>query len=165
MELELTHPYEAGLNDVLGTFFSRDRILEKNTRAGSRNVKVRELILDEASARIVIEREVTSSTDVPSILASFHREWNEVSQDEHWFRKNDDEWHCEFRVRIEGVPAKIVGMMKLKGDEQSCINQVSLKVRSDLPLIGRKIAKFLAEDSGIKIEEEYQATRRLLQQD
>ncbi|WP_372981914.1 DUF2505 domain-containing protein [Marinobacter sediminum] len=165
MELELTHPYEAGLNDVLGTFFSRDRILEKNTREGSRNVKVRELILDEASARIVIEREVTSSTDVPSILASFHREWNEVSQDEHWFRKSEDEWHCEFRVRIDGVPAKIRGIMKLKGDGQSCTNQVNLKVRSDLPLIGKKLAKFLAEDSRIKIEDEYQATRRLLQQD
>ena len=165
MEIELTHPYESGVNDVLGTFFSRDRLLEKNTREGSRNVNVRELVLDEASARVGSKREVNRATDVPAILASFHREWNQVSQDEHWFRKNEDEWHCEFRGRIDGVPAKIRGMMRLKGDSKTCTNQVSLKVRSDLPLVGKKIAKFLAEDSRIKIEEEYQATRRLLQQD
>ena len=68
-------------------------------------------------------------------------------------------------MRIDGVPAKIRGMMRLKGDSQSCTNPVSLKVRSDLPLIGKTITKFLAEDSRIKIEEEYQATRRLLQPD
>ncbi len=162
MELELNHAYEAGLEQVLGTFFNRDRILEKNTRLGSRNVRVSELDVTETSARLVIEREVTSSAEVPAMLASFHREWNEVRQDEHWFRKSEDEWHCEFRVRIDGVPAKIRGTMKLQGDSQSCTNQVSLNVRSDLPLVGRKLARFLAEDSRLKIEDEYQATRALV---
>ena len=162
MELELNHSYEAGLSEVLNTFFSRDRILEKNARVGSRNVRVSELHVDESSAKLVIEREVTSSAEVPAILASFHREWNEVRQDEHWFRKSEDEWHCEFRVRIDGVPAKIRGMMKLKGDSQGCTNQVCLTVRSDLPLVGKKLARFLAEDSRLKIEDEYQATRALV---
>lgn len=162
MELELQHPYDAGLADVLATFFNRDRILEKNALLGARNVRVAELTRDEASAKLVIEREVTSSTDVPAMLASFHREWNEVRQEEHWFRKSEQEWHCEFRVRIEGVPARIRGMMKLQGDSHSCTNQVNLDVRCDLPLVGKKIAKFLQEDSQIKIEREYQTTQRLL---
>ena len=162
MELELRHPYEAGLTDVLSTFFNRDRILEKNAMLGARNVRVAELVRDEASAKLVIERQVTSSSEVPAMLASFHREWNEVRQEEHWFRKSDDEWHCEFRVRIEGVPAKIQGMMKLQGDDRACTNLVSLNVRCDLPLLGKKVAKFLAKDSRLKIEDEYAATRRLL---
>lgn len=162
MELELKHPYEAGLEQVLGTFFNRDRILEKNARMGSRNVRVSELVRDEGSAKLVIERQVTSSTDVPGVLASFHKEWNEVRQEEHWFRKSEDEWHCEFRVRIEGVPAKIHGMMKLQGDGQSCTNHVNLRVRCDVPLLGKKIARFLADDSHAKIEREYQTTRQLL---
>ncbi|MDK9556781.1 DUF2505 domain-containing protein [Marinobacter sp. M216] len=95
-------------------------------------------------------------------MASFHKEWNEVRQEEHWFLKSEGEWHCEFRVRIEGVPAKIQGMMRLQGDSLSCTNQVNLIVRCDVPLLGKKIARFLADDSHAKIEREYQTTRQLL---
>lgn len=162
MQIELEHPYEASLEQVLGTFFSKDHILEKNARLGSRNVCVPELARDDLSAKLVIEREVTSSLEVPGMLASFHREWNRVRQEEHWFRKSDTEWHCEFRVHIESVPAKIKGMMKLSGSETQCTNQIMLSVRCDVPLLGKKVARFLAEDCHAKIEREYQATRQLL---
>ncbi|HTN34922.1 MAG TPA: DUF2505 domain-containing protein [Marinobacter sp.] len=162
MEFELTHPYNVGLNDLLGIFFDENRILEKNARLGTRNVRVAELAHDESSARLVIEREMTTSAKLPGVLASFHREWSQVRQEEHWFRKNEGEWHCEFRVRIEGVPAKIRGMMKLQGNATACTNQVSLDVRCDVPFLGKKIAKFLADDSHAKIEREYQAIRELL---
>ncbi|WP_373000258.1 DUF2505 domain-containing protein [Marinobacter sp.] len=162
MELELEHPYEAGLERVLGAFFSEDHILEKNARLGSRNVRVAELSRDESSGKLVIEREVTTSSEVPGILASFHREWNQVRQEEHWFRKSDNEWHCEFRIRIEGVPAKIKGMMRLLGQGETCTNLVTLNVRCDVPFLGKKIAQFLADDSHAKIRREYEATRQLL---
>ncbi|MCG7198659.1 DUF2505 domain-containing protein [Marinobacter pelagius] len=162
MQIELEHPYEASLEQVLGTFLNKDHILEKNARLGSRNVCVPELVRDDLSAKLVIEREVTSSLEVPGILAGFHREWNRVRQEEHWFRKNDDEWHCEFRVHIESVPAKIKGMMRLLGSEEQCTNHVLLSVRCDVPLLGKKVAKFLADDCHAKIEREYQATRKLL---
>ncbi|MBS8241033.1 DUF2505 domain-containing protein [Marinobacter lipolyticus] len=162
MELEFEHPYEAGLDRVLGAFFDEAHIQAKNARLGSRNLRVAELERDDAFGKLVIEREVTSSAAVPAMLASFHREWNQVRQEEHWFRKDDGEWHCEFRVRIENVPAKIKGIMKLKGSGQQCTNHVSLSVRCDVPLLGKKVAKFLVEDSRAKIEREYQITRQLL---
>ena len=65
-------------------------------------------------------------------------------------------------LRIENVPAKIKGIMKLKGSGQQCTNHVSLSVRCDVPLLGKKVAKFLVEDSRAKIEREYQITRQLL---
>lgn len=162
MELELKHPYEVGLEHVLGAFFDESRIIEKNRKLGARNVRVVELKRDELSAKLVIEREMMTSAEVPGILASFHREWNQVRQEEHWFRKDDSEWHCEFRVRIENVPAKIHGIMKLKGSSEGCTNHVSLNVRCDVPLLGKKVASFLAEDSRVKIEQEYDALRQLL---
>jgi hypothetical protein len=111
---------------------------------------------------VVVEREMTASTEVPGILASFHKEWNRVRQEEHWFRKDDGEWHCEFRVKIEGVPAKIKGNMRLQGTDQACINYVTLNVWCEVPLLGKKIARFLADDSHTKIEKEYRITRQLL---
>lgn len=162
MELELTHAYDAGLDTVLGAFLSESHIYEKNQKLGSRNVRVAELSRDAESAKLVVERELSTTAEVPGVLASFHKPWNKVRQEEHWFRKDDGEWHCEFRVRIDGVPAKIKGEMRLQGTPQAAINYVTLTVRCDVPLLGRKIASFLATDSRAKIENEYQVTRSLL---
>ncbi|MDI9244533.1 DUF2505 domain-containing protein [Marinobacter sp. CHS3-4] len=162
MELELTHAYNAGLDKVLGAFLSEGHIQEKNQRLGSRNLRIAELRRDDESAKLVVERELSASSEVPGILASFHKPWNRVRQEEHWFRKDDAEWHCEFRVRIDGVPAKIKGMMRLQGNVEKSINYVTLTVKCDVPFLGSKIAKFLAKDSHAKIENEYQVTRELL---
>jgi len=79
MELQLTHPYQAGIGRVLGAFFDKNHILEKNALLGARNVNVAELKKDEASAKLVVERQMTTSAEVPGMLASFHREWNQVT--------------------------------------------------------------------------------------
>lgn len=162
MELQLTHPYEAGIERVLGAFFNTEHILERNARLGSRSVRVAELEQNEESAKLVVEREMTTSAEVPGILAGFHQDWNQVKQEEHWFRKSENEWHCEFRVHVQGVPAKIKGTMKLEGSEEACTNHVTLDVRCDVPLMGKKIAAFLREDSPAKIEGEYETIQQLL---
>ncbi|NVD34860.1 DUF2505 domain-containing protein [Marinobacter lutaoensis] len=161
MEFEVTHAYEAPLEQLLEQFFDETLIREKNARLGARDVVVRELRREPASAKLVVEREVRASQEVPAILASFHREWNSVRQEEHWFRKNEDEWHCEFRVHLAGVPARMTGMMRLLRHGDGCRNQVSLRVRCDLPLIGRKIAGFLTQDSRLKIDLEHEVIKAL----
>ncbi|HLV76964.1 MAG TPA: DUF2505 domain-containing protein [Marinobacter sp.] len=162
MELNLKHPYDAGVDYLMEQFFSKSLILRKNEKLGTRNVRLAELTKDEVSGKLVIEREMMTSAPVPGVLSGFHREWNKVRQEEHWFRKDDDEWHCEFRVKIDGVPARIKGEMRLLGNGNRCINYVSLTVRCDVPLLGKKVARFLAEDSHTKIEREYEVTRQLI---
>lgn len=162
MQLTLEHPYDAGLDQVMDSFFCESLIHQKNEKLGSRNVRVAELHKDDSAGKLVVEREMTSSATVPGVLASFHREWNRVRQEEHWVKKDDAEWHCEFRVRIDGVPARIKGVMRLLGNGDRCINYVTLTVLCEVPFLGRKIAKFLAEDSHTKIVQEYEVIRQLL---
>ncbi|WP_148863989.1 DUF2505 domain-containing protein [Marinobacter fonticola] len=162
MKFDVVHPYDVSLDKLLATFFDRQHIYAKNDRLGHRNVQVLELTRDDAAGKLVVEREMTTSVKVPATLTSFHRPWNSVRQEEHWFRKDDSEWHCEFRVRIDGVPAKIKGNMQLKSAGTACTNRVSLDVRCDIPLLGKKIAQFLVDDSRYKMEQEYDATRGLL---
>ncbi|MDX1459266.1 MAG: DUF2505 domain-containing protein [Marinobacter sp.] len=162
MELEVTHAYDSSLDRVLGAFFNEQHILQKNAEVGARNVHIDECDRSDQTGKLVISREVQSAQEVPGILASFHREWNRVRQEEHWFRKDDNEWHCEFRVHIEGVPAKIKGNMRLQGNQNNCINYVTLNVRCDVPLIGKKVARFLLEDSRLKIDREHAATSAIL---
>ena len=52
--------------------------------------------------------------------------------------------------------------MKLTGSAERCTNHLSLNVRCDVPLLGKKVAMFLAEDSRAKIEQEYLTFRQLL---
>jgi len=53
-------------------------------------------------------------------------------------------------------------MMRLEGSEESCINHVTLNVRCDVPLMGKKIAAFLADDSRAKIDREYETIQQML---
>ncbi|WP_111494726.1 DUF2505 domain-containing protein [Marinobacter bohaiensis] len=162
MKFDVVHPYEARLDTVLDAFFDENHIRAKNERLGHRNVAVRENQRDDSAGKLVVEREMTTSVKVPGALSAFHREWNSVRQEEHWFRKDATEWHCEFRVRIDGVPAKIHGNMQLKGNGAVSANHVSLDVYCDVPFLGKKIAQFLVDDMRYKLEQEYDATRGLL---
>ena len=82
MELNLEHPYERGLDQVIERFFDEAHIRNKNEQLGARNLRVTELKKDEMSAKLVIEREMTASAPVPGVLSGFHREWNRVRQEE-----------------------------------------------------------------------------------
>lgn len=165
MQLEMTQPYPVGVAHVLDAFFDSQHILAKNERLGARAVRVIESHRDNDVGKLIVERDMTTSAEVPSLLSSFHREWNRVRQEEHWFCKDEGEWHCEFRVRIEHVPVKVHGYMRLKSDGSACTNHVTLTVQSDVPLLGKKIARFLVEDMEHKIAQEHQVTRELLQGD
>lgn len=162
MKVEVVHPYDAGISQVLDAFFDESVIHEKNNRLGNRNVTVTTRDRDESAGKLVVARDVATSVPVPKALSGFHRPWNAVRQEEHWFRKDDQEWHCEFRIHVDGVPAKIRGDMRLKDNGDVCTNHVSLDVRCDVPLLGKKIARFLVEDSRYKMEREYDVTRELM---
>ena len=99
---------------------------------------------------------------MPGALRPFQQEWNVVEQEETWERQPDNSWRCDFRLKVEGVPARLAGRMHLTGDGQRATNRVSLAVRCDVPLLGRKVARFLAEDSEHKINREYQVIRALV---
>lgn len=162
MELELKHPYEAGIDTVMGAFFDKDQILARNEKLGSRNVRIVDLRRDDLTAKLVVERELAMKMNVPGIMASFNKDWNHIRQEEHWFRKDESEWHCEFRIRIKGVPVRMKGIMQLVGDDRQCTNYVTLDIFCDIPLLGKKLAVFLAEDSRAKIEREYKAIRSMI---
>ncbi len=162
MQLEMTHHYPASVGQVLDAFFDEHHILAKNERLGAREVRVAQSHRDQDVGKLIVERKMTTSAEVPGLLSGFHREWNSVRQEEHWFCKDDGEWHCEFRVRIDHVPAKIQGYMRLQGEGRECTNHVNLTVQCDVPLLGKKIARFLIEDMEHKIDQEHRITRQLL---
>lgn len=162
MEIEMEHPYEAGIDAVLRALFDKEQILARNERLGCRKVRIVDLKQDDLTAKVVVERELDMKMNVPGILASVNRDWSQVRHEEHWFRKDENEWHCEFRVRIKGLPVRIKGTMQLQGDASRCRNLLSVDVYCDVPILGKQIAGVVAEDTRARIEQEYKAIRSLL---
>ncbi|MDY6798407.1 MAG: DUF2505 domain-containing protein [Pseudomonadota bacterium] len=163
MEVAMEHPYEAGIDAVLGAFFDKQHILFRNEQLGCRNVRIVDLKRDDVTAKVVVERELALKMNVPGILASVNRDWSQIRHEEHWFRKDAGEWHCEFRVRIKGLPVRIRGSMQLQGDASRCTNLVTLDIYCDVPLFGKQIAGVVVDDTRARIHEEYKAIRNLLQ--
>ena len=162
MELELTHAYPIGVSQTIEAFFDRNHILARNEQVGARNVSLRTRTLEDESGKLVVERDMVATAEVPPALSGFHRTWNRVRQEEHWFRKDDAEWHCEFRVDIENIPAKIKGSMRLTGTETDTTNEIVLDVGCDIPMLGDAVTAFLIKDAAAKIEAEYRAAEKLL---
>ena len=117
----------------------------------------------DLTAKCVVERERSLKRTGPGILSSVHRDWSQIRQEEHWFCKDANEWHCEFRVRIKGLPVRIKGNMQLQGDESRCTNLVTLDIYCDVPLLGKQIAGVVVDDTRSRIQQEYKAIRSLLQ--
>ena len=162
MEVQFTHKFEAGLASVLEAFFDQEHILRKNRELGYDSAKITRLERSADRVVLVVQRRMQPSVPVPGALRPFQQEWNAVEQEETWERQTDNSWRCDFRLRVEGVPARLAGTMQLTGDASCATNRVSLAVRCDVPLLGRKVARFLAEDSEHKINREYQVIRSLV---
>ncbi|MFE8070867.1 DUF2505 domain-containing protein [Marinobacteraceae bacterium S3BR75-40.1] len=162
MEVQLEHPFEASPERLLDTFFDEKAIKAKNDALGYRNVRVVALERSEDTARLVVQREVQASAPIPSALKSFHQEWSSIEQEEHWERGSDGQWQCELRIRVKGVPVKLRGAMTLQEEGQRTTNCIRLKVDCNVPLMGKKIARFLAEDSRVKMDAEYEVLRNQL---
>ncbi|MBK8970056.1 MAG: DUF2505 domain-containing protein [Hahellaceae bacterium] len=163
MKIKAVHPFSLDVDQVMGIFFDRDIISRRNDLMGCRRVEIIRLERGEDEAHLEIVRDMQPSAKVPGALRSFQRDWNRVTQREHWRRTGKDEWTCEYRVHIADVPARLTGMMQLQAKDKGCANHVELDVDCRIPFLGHKVAGFLSEDSALKIDREYTAILDLIQ--
>ncbi len=162
MEVSVSHPYSCSADEVIANFFNEDKVLYKNEKLGCKNVdvKINPIMNEEGSIRV--SRDVRASGEVPSALRSFHNEVNRITQTEEWTKHEDGSFICLYKVHIEGVPAKVTGKMHVIPADEGSVNHVSLRVDCKIPFLGKTVARFLAEDSRLKIEDEYRVIQQLI---
>ncbi len=152
MKLSLAHEYDYDLETVWAAFTDASFVQGKYEGVGARAIRLQKCEVTDQRFDLVVEREV--ELDAPAVLQSFLGKWNRVVQSEHWQQKGD-EYVNTFSVDSAGIPVSIKGVGVLKPDEQGCIYEIDVHITSDAPLVGRKLAQFVAESTERSLDEEF----------
>ncbi len=152
MKLSLAHEYDYDLQVVWAAFTDAGFIQAKYEGVGARAIRIQQCSESDEGFDLVVEREV--ELDAPALLQSFLGAWNKVVQTEHW-RQVHGEYVNEFSVSSAGIPVNIEGVGLLKRDDEGCIYEIDVHITSEVPLVGNKLAQFVAESTERSLDEEF----------
>lgn len=158
--IETAHAYTQDAAALYAQFIDEAAVIAKHEKLGARNVEIVEWSVDDEGAELVFRREVP--IEVPGFLKRFLQPWNTVTQREHWIIEDPGVYHADIEVGIENVPVTIEGTLDIGDTDEGCVNDVVLSVSSAVPLVGGKLADFVAGDSRRLIDAEYRYLRKAL---
>jgi hypothetical protein len=147
------HEYRHPLDKVRGAFSDPEFYQAKFEGIGHRNVEIISTESDDDGFSIEVSREVP--LDVPGFLRSVLGEWNTLLQSERWTEGPGGAYLNELEIEARGVPAAMTGRMKLAAKGKGCVNEVEITIRASVPLIGGKLAQFVARDTEATLAAEY----------
>lgn len=153
MEVNGLHEYNSPTDEVYEFFHDSEKIKEKYEGIGSRNVNLLETSENPEGFTAKIQREVPA--DVPGILQKFLGAWNKVVQTEQWKSIGEGSHSCDLKVDIVGVPVSVSGTMLLRPEANGSVNDVRIKVTCGIPLVGKKLAEFVGNDTKKAMDLEY----------
>lgn len=163
MKINVIHHYDQDVDTVFRAFSTEDFYVKKFTECGARDVEVLESDRDEGRYAITTKRQVPA--DAPSVLKSILGEWNTITQTEEWEGSLGEEYYSELKIDAEGVPVTIRGTMNLQSEGDGCVNDVELDIQCGVPLIGKKLAEFVAADTKKTLDAEHEFIKRYLSGD
>lgn len=153
MEVKGLHHYTKGVESVFKFFSEPAAVAAKYAGVGARNVEVLEASESGGVHTVKVRREVPA--DVPGLLQKFLGAWNKVMQTEQWRTAAGGARTCDLKVDIVGVPVGVTGTMHLRPEGGGCVNDVRLNVTCGIPLVGKKLAEFVAGDIKKAMDAEY----------
>ncbi len=161
MEVKARHVYQASVDAVFRSFGTEADVVAKHEALGARNVKFDYCALKDDALDLKMHRQVP--VEAPSMLKKFMKDWNEVYQTESWTGTPGERFEGDFEVHLHGVPVEVKGRCVLTKEGDNCINEVTVKIACGIPLVGKKLAAFVAEGCEESMEKEYQFIKKLVE--
>ncbi|PID42276.1 MAG: hypothetical protein CSB48_10845 [Proteobacteria bacterium] len=161
MEIKARHVYRAPVDSVFKCFGSRGDIKAKHEALGARNIKIDRCDLTDTTLTLSLQRQVPA--DAPAMLKKFLSEWNTINQTENWSGQPGERYEGDFHVKIHGVPVTLDGKCVLTSEGDQAVNDVTVKVECNIPLVGKKLAAFIAENCAGTMEQEYAFLKKLIE--
>lgn len=152
--VEVSHEYAHPIETVIGAFTDPDFYLHKFEGIGARDVEV--LASDDDGDVFSVETRRDVPLEVPAALKKLLGSWTTVIQNEEWVEGEDGEYLNELQINSEGVPAVVTGSMTLIPTDDGCINEVVIEITCNIPLIGRKVEAFVADNTEELLDAEYE---------
>lgn len=160
MEIRGKHLYSQSVDELFQAFGSPEMITRKLESLGAKEIKLSRCELTESRLEIDLDRKVPA--EVPGMLKKFLGEWNHVSQKESWTGTPGQGYQCQVEVHIDGVPVKISGTMRIAPEAGGSSNEVVFTISCGIPLVGKKLAEFVAHSTEQAMEQEYQFIKHYL---
>ncbi len=155
MDIKTQQHYNCSVDTLMDCFFDADYIKEKFTEMGNENVDVSFCDKGPNKGKISFSYAAKASDNIPPALKSFAGGTTPLAQTELW-KHQDDQWLCEYKVELDGIPVELTGSMCVSATEAGCVNEVCLSVTCPIPILGKAIEEFIEQDSNDQIEAEYQ---------
>ena len=157
MSHKTRHAYAASFDEFYAKLIDETFLRAKYEGIGSRNVSFSECRQDDDVFRIKWAREVPSNP--PAFARKFLKEWNSLDESIEWILKSDGSAHGDYACKTHGVPGTLKGDFDLRPDGTGCVEDIVMKATIKIPLIGKKIAAIVEDESADSLVKEYAFTR------
>jgi hypothetical protein len=157
VKITACHPYSHSLDSVL-RYFSESELLESKYQSlGATQIRID--AIEETDDGFYTKSRRNIAANVPVFLSSLLGSSNRLTQEERWYWLDDTSLRCELSVDISGVPIAIHGTMNFRETPDGCENRVLIELITSIPILGKKLEKFIANDISKSIEAEYQVIK------
>lgn len=159
--VEAVHEYDHPVETVYEAFTDPAFYLAKFSGVGARNVEIVASGNEDGVFTVETRREVP--LDVPGALKKLLGEWTTIIQGEEWIEGEEDEYLNELSIDSEGVPALLTGTMTLYPSGDGCVNEVVMTIDCKIPLVGKKLESFIADNTQEQLAAEYEFIQEYLE--
>ena len=155
MQLTATHTYEHPVSEVFAVLTDFDAVRAKYEALGHADVEeVRREEGEDGSLTLVTRRVVPM--EVPGFAKKVLSPKQNVTQTDEWSAADAEGGRTgTFRVEARGTPVQLHGDLRLTPDGAGgCTNATTVTIECKLPLVGGKIADFVAKDTRRAVDHE-----------
>jgi hypothetical protein len=153
MKIDAANPYPADVEAVAAAMGDPGFLTARAEALGHTPVEILESEARDDGWRIVIRRRVPLT--VPRFARKVLTPRAIATQTEDW-RRSEHGYRGEFEVKAAGIPGHVAGTATLEPDGMGTVHRISAEVTADVPVIGAKIAKLLADDTLLVIRSEHE---------
>ncbi len=139
---------------------SETYLLEKYAWLGEEEVEI--LNCGEKGGIFCVEVRRIVPIEVPRFAGRFLSPKSHVHEKDEWEIFEPHLLKGIWTVQVKGAPFQLEGTMDVKPSGEGCVQMVTGTVSSAVPLIGRRLERFIAEDARKKIEREGEFNRAWL---
>jgi len=153
----LKHQYPHPLEAVFAKLIDGEFVRRRSSAAGHRNI---EITVDEKNGATEIRLERDIESDIPKFAKRFINPVNHVLDVIRW-RDAGDGKAGTYDVKVS-ARITVKGEMTLRPSGTGCVYEDTCTPTVDVPLIGKKIAKLVSDETVTAIKEDCRFTQREL---
>ncbi len=158
MNFEEVYSYSKDADTVFRMFTDK-AYFERKYAASTSSFEVLEHAQDESRFQIKVRRVMPADVPVPGFAKKFLPGEMTVVQEDVWDLASRT---GRINIEIAGAPVTVSASMKLVDGANGAENQVSWSIDCNVPLLGKKVAKFVAEDIQAKSPADLRLSNEIL---